>query len=90
MSQGTPPTEQELRDYFGDSLPAYTAIERIPHTTVWATDDGVLLWDWRNGYAVNLPLAIDLFFNLRRVVKVDAARSRIDKRHNYKFKTDYR
>lgn len=51
MTQESPPTEQELRDYFGDELPADTAIERIPHTTVWATDDGVLLWDWRNGYA---------------------------------------
>lgn len=51
MSQEAPPTEQELRDHFGDRLPADTVIERIPHTTVWATNEGVLLWDWRNGYA---------------------------------------
>jgi len=55
MTQETPPTEQELRDHFGDSLPADTAVERIPHTTVWATEEGVLLWDGRNGYADLAP-----------------------------------
>lgn len=55
MNQETPPTEQELRDHFGDKLPADTAIERIPYTTVWVTDEGVLLWDWRNGYADLTP-----------------------------------
>lgn len=51
----SPPTEQEIRGHYGDKLPADTAIERIPHTTVWATDEGVLLWDWRNGYADLTP-----------------------------------
>jgi hypothetical protein len=46
----TPPTEQELRNHFGDKLAPDEVIEVIPHTTIWATKDGVLLWEWRNGY----------------------------------------
>lgn len=45
------PTEQEIREHYGDKLPADAVIESVPYTTVWATDEGVLLWDWRNGYA---------------------------------------
>jgi hypothetical protein len=50
-SRGLGDVYKRQRNHFGDSLPTHTAIERIPHTTIWATEEGVLLWDWRNGYA---------------------------------------
>lgn len=45
---------------------------------------------WHFGDAANLPLAIDLFFNLHRGVTPDTVRSRITKKHNYQFKTNNR
>lgn len=49
------PNEQELRDHFGDKLPADAKLMRPDHTTIWALEDGTLLWDWRNGYADLAP-----------------------------------
>lgn len=83
MSQ---PTEQELRDHFGDSLPADTEIERIPYTTVWATEDGVLLWDWRNGYADLSPEqdnAEELLAKCLKFLTEDA--QRLNSREKYKL-----
>lgn len=45
------PTEDGIRAHFGKALPAEMPIEQIPHTRVWATAEGVLLWDPKNGYA---------------------------------------
>jgi hypothetical protein len=80
----TPPTEQELRDHFGDSLPTDTAIERIPHTTVWATDEGILLWDWRNGYVDLSPeedKANELLVECLRFLTEDARRLESREKH---------
>lgn len=40
---------------------------------------------WHFGEAASLPVAIDLFFNIRRVEPPQVKRSRIGKEHNYKF-----
>lgn len=45
----TPPTEQEVREHF--NLSADAPLMKVPQTTIWALEDGTLLWDWRNGYA---------------------------------------
>ena len=42
-------------------------------------------WDF-SGIS-NLPTAIDLFINCHRVAEPKRLHSRIDKKHNYKFKT---
>lgn len=86
MIRETPPTEQELRDYFGDSLPADTAIERVPHTTVWATDEGILLWDWRNGYADLSPeqdKTLELLADCLRFLTEEA--QRLNSREKYRL-----
>ncbi len=49
MSAVTPPTEQEVREHF--NLSADAPLMKVPQTTIWALEDGTLLWDWRNGYA---------------------------------------
>ena len=45
------PTEEELRAHFGDKLPATARLMRPAYTTIWALEDGTLLWDWRGGFA---------------------------------------
>lgn len=45
------PVEGDIRRHFGKLLRAEKEIEIVPHTKVWATVDGVLLWDPKNGYA---------------------------------------
>ena len=46
------PTEEEMRTHFGDKLKPDAVLMRPDYTTIWALEDGTLLWDWRNGYAV--------------------------------------
>lgn len=45
------PTEQELRQHFGDKLAIDAPLMRPAYTSVWALEDGTLLWDWKNGYS---------------------------------------
>jgi len=45
------PTEQEVRQHFGDKLKADAKLMRPDYTSIWALEDGTLLWDWRNGFA---------------------------------------
>ena len=45
------PTEQEVREHFGDKLKADSKLMRPAYTSIWALEDGTLLWDWRNGFA---------------------------------------
>jgi hypothetical protein len=45
------PTEQELRLHFAETLPTDAKLMRPEYTTIWALEDGTLLWDWKNGYA---------------------------------------
>jgi len=45
------PDEAEVRKHFGVQLPPDAQLMRPAYTSVWALEDGTLLWDWRNGYA---------------------------------------
>lgn len=45
------PTEQEVLDHFDGLLPADAKLMRPPYTSIWALENGTLLWDWRNGFA---------------------------------------
>lgn len=45
------PVEEDIRAHFGKLLSPDTGIEIVPHTKLWATAQGVLLWDPKNGYA---------------------------------------
>lgn len=45
------PTEQEVREHFGDKLNPVVPLMQVPYTSIWALEDGTLLWDWRNGFA---------------------------------------
>jgi hypothetical protein len=45
------PTEAEVREHFGDQIKRYEILMRPAYTSIWALEDGTLLWDWRNGYA---------------------------------------
>ncbi len=45
------PTEQEVRQHFGDKLKADAQLMRPAYTSIWALEDGTLLWDWRNGFS---------------------------------------
>lgn len=45
------PDEDEIRKHFKGLLDPAIKVEIVPHTKVWATDTGVLLWDPKNGYA---------------------------------------
>lgn len=45
------PVEDDIRAYFNHALGPDKEIEIIPHTKVWATIAGTLLWDPKNGYA---------------------------------------
>ncbi len=49
------PTEQEVREHFGDKLKADAKLMRPAYTSIWALEDGTLLWDWRNGFAELYP-----------------------------------
>lgn len=44
------PTEQEVRQHFGDKLSPDAKLMRPAYTSIWALEDGTLLWDWKNGY----------------------------------------
>lgn len=50
MKQVYNPTEAQVRDHFGDYLPSVLVIERVPHTLIWATTDGLLLWSKSEGF----------------------------------------
>ncbi len=41
------PTEQEVREHFGDKIKADAKLMRPAYTSIWALEDGTLLWDWR-------------------------------------------
>jgi ABC-type polysaccharide/polyol phosphate transport system ATPase subunit len=43
------PTEQEVLEHF--KLPSHSALMRPAYTSIWALEDGTLLWDWKNGFA---------------------------------------
>lgn len=45
------PTEAEVRQHFGKLLKDTDVIMRPPYTTIWALEDGTLLWDWKSGFA---------------------------------------
>lgn len=45
------PAEEQVRQHFGKLLKDTDAIMRPPYTTIWALEDGTLLWDWKSGYA---------------------------------------
>jgi len=49
------PTEQEVREHFGDKLKADAQLMRPAYTSIWALEDGTLLWDWRNGFSEIVP-----------------------------------
>jgi len=49
------PTEQEVRKHFGDKLKADAQLMRPAYTSIWALEDGTLLWDWRNGFSEIVP-----------------------------------
>lgn len=51
------PSEEEVREHFGDKLPASAKLMRPPYTSIWALEDGTLLWDWRNGFSDSKPRA---------------------------------
>lgn len=46
------PTEQDVREHFAGQIPDDAQLMRPAYTSIWALEDGTLLWDWRNGYAV--------------------------------------
>jgi len=52
------PTEQEVREHFGDKLKADARLMRPAYTSIWTLEDGTLLWDWRNGFADEKPKAV--------------------------------
>jgi Cdc6-like AAA superfamily ATPase len=45
------PTEQDVRAHFDKHLPADVQLMRPAYTSIWALEDGTLLWDWKEGYA---------------------------------------
>lgn len=45
------PTEEQIRAHFGKLLSDDAKIMRPPYSTVWALEDGTLLWDAGGGYA---------------------------------------
>ncbi len=44
------PTEQEVRQHYGELLPPDAKLMRPAYTSIWALEDGSLLWSWRNGF----------------------------------------
>jgi len=66
MKSNTPPsgpTEQEVREHFGDKLKADAPLMRPAYTSIWALEDGTLLWDWRNGFADSGPKTVKAYVN---------------------------
>lgn len=51
------PSEAEVREHFGDKIPPGTKLMRPAYTSIWALEDGTLLWDWRNGFSDSKPRA---------------------------------
>jgi len=51
------PTEAEVRKHFGNKLSPDAKLMRPAYTSVWALEDGTLLWDWKNGFADDKPKA---------------------------------
>jgi len=49
------PTEQEVREHFGAKLSPASPLMRPAYTSIWALEDGTLLWDWKEGYAALGP-----------------------------------
>jgi len=45
------PEEAEVRKHFGEQIPTDAPLMQPDNTSIWALQDGTLLWDWRNGYA---------------------------------------
>lgn len=45
------PSETEVRQHFGDKLKPDAKLMRPAYTSIWALEDGTLLWDWRHGFA---------------------------------------
>lgn len=45
------PSEAEVLEHFGDKIPPGSKLMRPPYTSIWALEDGTLLWDWRNGFS---------------------------------------
>ena len=43
------PTEAEVRAHFGAKLNPAVNLIRPAYTSIWALEDGTLLWDWKNG-----------------------------------------
>jgi hypothetical protein len=72
------PVADDIRAHFGKLLSPDTEIEIIPHTRVWATTAGVLLWDPKNGYA-----RLDVYRepdNLVRFTPIDATGQRFERK----------
>lgn len=67
------PTEQEVRQHFGDKLKADAKLMRPAYTSIWALEDGTLLWDWRNGFADEKPKAVKPETKLRTLMYVTGA-----------------
>jgi hypothetical protein len=49
------PTEKDVRAHFGAKLNPASPLMRPAYTSIWALEDGTLLWDWKEGYAVLGP-----------------------------------
>lgn len=64
------PTEQEVREHFGDKLSPDVKLMRPPYTSIWALEDGTLLWDWRNGFSDAMPKSTHPINNLKCVVYI--------------------
>lgn len=47
------PSEEEVREHFGGRIPPEAKLMQPPYTSIWALEDGTLLWDWRNGFSGN-------------------------------------
>ena len=62
------PTEQEVREHF--KLSADAPLMRPAYTSIWALEDGTLLWDWRNGYADEKSKAVEPEAKLRIIMYV--------------------
>ena len=60
--------------------------EPMADTTIQAMIQ-VIKGKWDFSSIGNLPLAIDLFINQHRTVEVQRRKGKLNKLHNYKFKT---
>lgn len=62
------PSEQDVRDHFKGKILTDAKLMRPAYTSIWALEDGTLLWDWRNGYA-------DITPRLRALIYATGSRS---------------